>query len=137
MQRGYARKRGFTLIELMIVVAIVAVLAAIALPSYQDYVRKGRRADGRSLLQGMSLAQEKWRLGHTTYGLEADLPSPTSTYYTMAVVAGSTATDYELTATAKAGTSQANDTGCTIIQFKVQAGVVSYLPDDSYKCWGK
>ena len=137
MHPGSARTRGFTLIELMIVVAIIAVLAAIALPSYQDYVRKGRRAEARALLQGMSLSQEKWRLSHTTYGLEADLPSPTADYYTMAVAAGSDATSYRLTATAKSGTSQANDTGCTVFTFQVVAGVISYLPNDSYKCWGK
>ncbi|MEO7152883.1 MAG: prepilin-type N-terminal cleavage/methylation domain-containing protein, partial [Burkholderiaceae bacterium] len=44
MPPGSIRSRGFTLIELMIVVAIVSILAAIAVPSYQDYVRKGRRA---------------------------------------------------------------------------------------------
>ena len=88
MQRGYARKRGFTLIELMIVVAVIAVLGAIALPSYQDYVRKGRRADARSLLQGMSLAQEKWRLGHTTYGLRPIClrrPAPTTPWQLLQV----------------------------------------------------
>ena len=67
MHRGFVRSRGFTLIELMIVVAVIAVLGAIALPSYQDYVRKGRRADGRALIQAAALAQEKVRLGAVSY----------------------------------------------------------------------
>lgn len=44
------RNQGFTLVELMIVVAIVAILAAIAYPSYQQYVRKSRRADAKAVL---------------------------------------------------------------------------------------
>lgn len=44
------RQRGFTLIELMIVVAVVGILSAIALPSYQSYVERSRRADGRAAL---------------------------------------------------------------------------------------
>ena len=50
-------RNGFTLIELMITVAIVGILAMVAYPSYQSYIRKGNRADGTSLLQAASLAQ--------------------------------------------------------------------------------
>ena len=44
------RARGFTLIEMMIVVAIIAIIAAVAYPNYTNFVMRGRRADGRELL---------------------------------------------------------------------------------------
>ncbi|HMN74795.1 MAG TPA: type IV pilin protein [Burkholderiaceae bacterium] len=55
-----AARRGFTLIELMITVAIVGILAAIAYPSYQDSVRKGKRAEGRSALIDFMQQQERF-----------------------------------------------------------------------------
>ena len=58
---------GFTLMELMIAVSIVAILAAIALPSYQDQVRQARRADGQVALMEIALAQEKFRTHCTHY----------------------------------------------------------------------
>ncbi len=51
---------GFTLIELMITVAIVGILAAIAYPSYQDSVRKGKRAEGRTALVDFLQQQERY-----------------------------------------------------------------------------
>jgi type IV pilus assembly protein PilE len=54
------RQAGFTLIELMITVAIVGILAAIAFPSYQDSVRKGKRAEGRTALLDFLQQQERY-----------------------------------------------------------------------------
>jgi type IV pilus assembly protein PilE len=60
--------RGYTLIELMIIVVIIAILAAVALPSYMTSVRKGRRADGLAALTNVQLAQEKLRASCPFYG---------------------------------------------------------------------
>lgn len=61
------RTRGFTLIELMIVVAIISILGAIAYPSYQEYVRKSRRAEGRTALIELLQQQERYMTQNNTY----------------------------------------------------------------------
>jgi type IV pilus assembly protein PilE len=54
-------ERGFTLLELMIVVAVIAILASVAYPSYLDSVRKSRRADAQAALANAQIAQQKLR----------------------------------------------------------------------------
>jgi len=61
MRLKMQNNRGFTLIELMITVAVVAVLATIALPAYYDFVRESRRADALATLSKIQLAQENYR----------------------------------------------------------------------------
>lgn len=65
------RQVGFTLIELMITVAIVGILAAIALPAYQDSVRKGKRAEGRTALLDYLQQQERFLSQTGTYSAMA------------------------------------------------------------------
>lgn len=62
------RARGFTLVELMVVVAIVAILAAIAIPAYGRYVYRARRAEGQALLLHIANAQERYYAVHNRYG---------------------------------------------------------------------
>lgn len=60
-------QRGFTLIEMMIVVAIIGILAAIAYPSYDEYVKRGNRTEGQALLSDASARQERYFAQNNAY----------------------------------------------------------------------
>jgi type IV pilus assembly protein PilE len=100
--------KGFTIIELMIVVMIVAILLAIAYPSYVKYVRKANRGDAQQLLMNWSINQEIWRSNNPSYATEGQLIPPTSDHYDY-VPDNLSATTYTLIATAKADGDQIND----------------------------
>ena len=67
------RIKGFSLIELMIVVAVIGILAAIAYPNYTDYVRKARRATAQSALMEIANKEQTYLLSRRTYGSKSDL----------------------------------------------------------------
>lgn len=121
IQGGAMKTKGFTLIELMITVAIVGILAMIAIPSYQEQVAKSRRAEAMRGLGDLQLRQERWRSNHTSYGTYADLGSPSVDNYTLSV-SGVSGTGYTLTAT-RAG-AQAGDR-CGNFVMTVAAGVAT------------
>jgi type IV pilus assembly protein PilE len=93
MRAGDSRKSlsGFTLLELVIVVVIVGVLAMIAYPSYQDQLRKSRRASAQSYLMDLAQRQQRYLLDARVYaGAEATLnpagtPGDVSPFYTIAI----------------------------------------------------
>ena len=107
------RVRGFTLIELMIVVAVIAILAIIAISSYGEQIRKGRRAEAARFVGDLQLKLEQWRGENPCYGQSGVAPcgtftasgsyppiptSAVSKYYTIAIPTAS-ATAYSITAT--------------------------------------
>lgn len=118
--------KGFTLVELMIVVAIIAILASIAYPAYQDQVQKARRADGTSTLLDIASKLERYHsefgsytanLGTGNAGLGFDAAANTNTtsssegYYQISIVLPAGNQTFTLTADA-AGSIQVGDTKC-------------------------
>ena len=96
-----ATRKGFTLVELMIVIAIVAILVALAMPSYARYIRKANRGEAQQLLMNWANNQEIWRANHTDYAADAvgELKAPTHDKYNFTLTV-QTPTAYTLTATA-------------------------------------
>jgi len=83
--KTYKNKRsGFTIIELMIVIGIVALLVALAYPSYAQYVLKARRGEAQQLLLNWSINQEIWRSNNTLYA-DTEITPPTHENYTFSV----------------------------------------------------
>jgi type IV pilus assembly protein PilE len=87
--------RGFTLIEVMIVVAILAIIAAIAMPQYQDYVTRGRLPAAFAALADGRVKAEQWFQDNRTY---VGMPCPGNTNH-FNLGCASTATTYAITAT--------------------------------------
>ncbi|RFF27322.1 MULTISPECIES: type IV pilin protein [unclassified Wenzhouxiangella] len=127
------RERGFTLIELMITIAILAIIVAIALPSYQAQVEKGRRADAVTSL--METAQQLERCFTRTSTYENCVSSPEDSqdgYYTITVA--DEATSYTVTATAKSDGPQSGD-DCSPFTLDDE-GNKGHGGSDTDRCWG-
>jgi type IV pilus assembly protein PilE len=150
------RSAGFTIIELLIAIVIVGILAAVALPAFQNSVRKGRRSEAYTALGALQQAQERWRSSNGSYADNSQLSlgvnaSPAglgqaattpSGYYAIAITAADGAS-YTATATAATGTSQADDSGCTVLAVRMVGGNIGYGSGattdwtDAARCWNR
>ncbi len=139
-------QRGFTLIELMIVVAIVGILGSIALASYQAQATKSRRTDARSALLDLAGREEKLFSVTNAYTGDPTLLGYTgaigtsfpvgSGYYNVLVAVGAPAITYTLTATPIAGSVQANDSACTTLTLNQLGQQGSTGTGTVATCWG-
>lgn len=121
---------GFTLIELMVAVVVVGILLAVALPSFMDSIRKGRRSEAFAALAALQQAQERYRGNNATYAstltsLNITTPTGPSGYYALSIAAP-TATGYDLSAEAVSGKSQVNDGNCGKLSVQVLGGSIKY-----------
>jgi type IV pilus assembly protein PilE len=149
MQR---RSSGFSLIELMIVVTIAAILAVIAIPTYNSQVRKSRRTEAKTAIMDLAAREERYFATQNVYsssasalqyGAGANWPVSTGNYYVISsvVVNQPTATTpgtYVLQVTVPAGSPQLQDTSCQtfqVTQTGAQTSLNSSGTDSSTTCW--
>lgn len=121
--------KGFTLIELMIAVAIIAILAAVAIPSYQDYIVKSNRAAAQSFMVSVENRQKLYMLDARSYAPDlvtlgmSNLPDNVSKFYDIAICLDITAANcatasippyFKITSTPKTSTRQVADGDLTL-----------------------
>ncbi len=135
MNRGYLQ--GFTLVELMIVVAIVGILGAISMSFYGNYVTDANRTDGRMALTETATSLEKCKALYSAYNsANCNVAFPVTSdegLYTVAATAIAGAT-FLLTATPVAGARQAGDTDCTTLTL-TSSGIEGGTGADVTECW--
>jgi type IV pilus assembly protein PilE len=137
MEHDMRKQRGFSLIELMVTVAIVGTLAAIAIPSYSSYVRRSKRVDAKVALTGLSQQYERCYTRYNSYTngncnvtLGVDTPNKADT---SAADPGGTndAQNFAIMATPKG--DQVKDTACGT--FKLNSAGVKTVTGATANCW--
>jgi type IV pilus assembly protein PilE len=134
------KNRGFSLIELMVVVVIVAVCAAVGYPAYTQHVQKSNRSAAESVLMQAAAQQEKYLLDARSYAtllsaLNVSAPTNVSNIYTIGVDVNNSATPptYSITATPISGKSAALD-ACGTLSYN-QAGTKGVSSSTVASCW--
>ncbi len=142
-------RKGFSLIELMIVIVVVGILASIAYPSYVEYITRARRSDGQSALMDLASRMERYYSDHNTYqtatiGGSATTSVLTSSasaeaWYTLSITSA-TSSAYTLKAT-PVGTQGISDTKCQSLTLNnlgakgIAAGPAGAPTSTATLCW--
>lgn len=100
--QSLVKEKGFSLIEIMVVVAIIGILARIALPAYGDYVKKGKAAEATANLASLRIQMEQYFQDNKTYVGGNCTPASGTKYFTYTCSVTPTATAYTLQAAGKA-----------------------------------
>ena len=141
------KQRGFSLLEMMVVVVVIAVLAGLAINSYANQVRKSKRAEAKQMLTDYALRMEKWRTNNASYTVDlTDIngaaTSPSGNYSIQLGTPvgtcsnGVTASDtnsFGIAAIAQG--EQSGDTGCGTIQLFSLCGDVVKQSSTDNDCW--
>ena len=134
----HRRQSGFTLIEIMIVVIIVAILAAIAIPAYHRYVVRAHRTDATRTLLDLAGREEHFFYSNNQYTMDVTALGGTTTmagqYYTVAVDSADTK-NFQITATA-VGTQAIEDTECANFTINRQGQQTISGNGTKASCWG-
>jgi type IV pilus assembly protein PilE len=143
-----SRERGVTLLELMTVVVVLGILAAIAIPSYRSYLIRAQRSDATSALLRVAAAQEKFYLQNNRYATDDELDKGPPAglgitgsehgYYQLALDdALDNTLAFTATATPVAGGAQATDNDCTSFSIDQtgKRGALKTDTDNTPNCW--
>ena len=131
--------RGFTLVELCVVLALVGLLATVAWPSWQTQLQRGYRADAVTALMRVQLAQESHRAHHGLYAAQLNVlvgaaaPVSAQGWYDIELTGGGDR--YEARARVRAGSAVASDSACAVLSLQVRDGLTDYAP--SARCWNR
>ncbi len=143
------RMTGFTLVELMIVIVIISILGAIAVPSYNSSVRKSRRTEAKTAIMDFAAREERIyatqnaystdpvALGYTTAG--GNWPVSTGTYYqieapTSSAPSATSAGGFSVTVDPSPGSPQLQDAACTAFTL-TQTGARGATGSNATSCW--